>query len=442
MKHFTKKIVLLFLAITLMCCSKKEDKKIMPSEQLKEFKISQLQTSVPEKGYSEITILSGNGEYQVSQTEDSKKVAQVELKDKKIAITGQKSGKTIATITDVKSKNSIEIKIEVTPPPMVLKDFSIEKNEISLKENQTEKIKILSGNGNYKPDFDAHLVEVSINGEEILVKGLKQGNTSVKITDTQKNQTLEIKVTISLDLKDFKLEKQAMEITHNASETLKIISGNGDYTIDGGAKVIEARLSDDKKSVVVKAIEAGSTKLTITDTKSKTSQQVKVVVVLKHQEQIPTYDLTHKSAKKFIDLTKETIKKYDETKAALEKLPMLGDTNKGQTKAWDFGRDLAEKSKKSFASYTEKTELQSLQNAYENIYLYGYAYATVEFMARRCEVLKKLFPSEKSIEQLLKDFDGKYTSQEGGDFFTGLNRDYVQKYNEMLNKINQFNRSK
>ena len=109
-----KKIYLL----TLLVCTalvftqcKKED----PIQPLNDFSLSQNRVSLTKDSQQKITITSGNGEYTLTQSEESKKVAQTSISSdkKEIVIKAITEGKISVEITDVLAKKSASLEISV-----------------------------------------------------------------------------------------------------------------------------------------------------------------------------------------------------------------------------------------------------------------------------------------------------------------------------------------
>ena len=109
-----KKIYLL----TLLVCTalmftqcKKED----PIQSLNDFSLSQNRVSLTKDSQQKITITSGNGEYTLTQSEESKKVAQTSISSdkKEIVIKAITEGKISVEITDVLAKKSASLEISI-----------------------------------------------------------------------------------------------------------------------------------------------------------------------------------------------------------------------------------------------------------------------------------------------------------------------------------------
>ena len=107
----------IYLLILLVCTAlvftqcKKED----PIQPLNDFSLSQNRVSLTKDSQQKITITSGNGEYTLTQSEESKKVAQTYISSdkKEIVIKAITEGKISVEITDVLAKKSASLEISV-----------------------------------------------------------------------------------------------------------------------------------------------------------------------------------------------------------------------------------------------------------------------------------------------------------------------------------------
>ena len=104
-------IVILLFTISLFTQCKKDD----PIQPLNDFSLSQNRVSLTKDSQHKITITSGNGEYILTQSEESKKVAQTSISSdkKEIVIKAITEGKISVEITDVLAKKSASLEISV-----------------------------------------------------------------------------------------------------------------------------------------------------------------------------------------------------------------------------------------------------------------------------------------------------------------------------------------
>ena len=117
-----KKILLTILVCASLAFTqcKKEDttdpvKEEETKPSLKDFSLSQNSVSLTKDSQQKITITSGNGEYTLTQSEESKKVAQTSISSdkKEIVIKAITEGKISVEITDVLAKKSASLEISV-----------------------------------------------------------------------------------------------------------------------------------------------------------------------------------------------------------------------------------------------------------------------------------------------------------------------------------------
>lgn len=78
-----------------------------------------------------------------------------------------------------------------------LKEFSLEKTEISVKRGKTEKIRILSGNGNYDytQNLQVAIINLSKDKEYLEITALQDGGTtSTHVTDIKSGKRIKITI--------------------------------------------------------------------------------------------------------------------------------------------------------------------------------------------------------------------------------------------------------
>ena len=107
----------IYLLILLVCTALvfTQCKKEAPIQPLNDFSLSQNRVSLTKDSQQKITITSGNGEYILTQSEESKKVAQTSISSdkKEIVIKAITEGKISVEITDVLAKKSASLEISV-----------------------------------------------------------------------------------------------------------------------------------------------------------------------------------------------------------------------------------------------------------------------------------------------------------------------------------------
>lgn len=246
-------------------------------------------------------------------------------------------------------------------------------------------------------------------------------------------------------LRDFKLEKDAVELYIGQSVKVKILSGNGIYTIafsENGDKVAQIVLSEDKQAFIVKGISKGRIIATVTDTKKQTTQTISITVFIpKIPEQERIADYMSPDRLSIEDIKKKAEEYYQQYKALeveINKLPELTDDlykahKRTQEPITKFLKDLE-------VSFKNNPTDEIIKKAYDDFFSYGIVFQTIELMARKAEQFRKQYPNESHIRDLIsKTFDGLHSSQEGQDLVSGFNKETLPKYNEIVKFVNELN---
>ena len=139
-----KKIILISLTILATICiyvsCSKDDS---PAESLaKPFVLTPKEVNIPLKETATLTITSGNGQYRIVQTDESKQIVQLSLANQNtnVLVEALKSGATTATLIDLKSKAEITLTIQVIIPPSYYELSEDKKTLIKWKNNQEQSL--------------------------------------------------------------------------------------------------------------------------------------------------------------------------------------------------------------------------------------------------------------------------------------------------------------
>nr|WP_314801505.1 leucine-rich repeat protein [uncultured Capnocytophaga sp.] len=139
-----RKIILISLTILATICiyvsCSKDDS---PAESLaKPFVLTPKEVNIPLKETATLTITSGNGQYRIVQTDESKQIVQLSLANQNtnVLVEALKSGATTATLIDLKSKAEITLTIQVIIPPSYYELSEDKKTLIKWKNNQEQSL--------------------------------------------------------------------------------------------------------------------------------------------------------------------------------------------------------------------------------------------------------------------------------------------------------------
>ena len=139
-----RKIILISLTILATICiyvsCTKDDS---PAESLaKPFVLTPKEVNIPLKETATLTITSGNGQYRIVQTDESKQIVQLSLANQNtnVLVEALKSGATTATLIDLKSKAEITLTIQVIIPPSYYELSEDKKTLIKWKNTQEQSL--------------------------------------------------------------------------------------------------------------------------------------------------------------------------------------------------------------------------------------------------------------------------------------------------------------
>lgn len=146
---------------------------------------------------SQVRIVSGSGKYQVESANTTIATA-TEVKAGVIAITGKGQGQTSVLVTDTQTGQTKTIAVTVTPKKPTHPDLAVSKSSVTLEKDNTETLTITSS-GNFTAVMgNTSVASVQKLGtNQVKITALKQGETTLTITDTQTTQvkTVAVKVT-------------------------------------------------------------------------------------------------------------------------------------------------------------------------------------------------------------------------------------------------------
>ena len=251
MYKILKSAFLLFTAMAITQCSKEENgseptkpnngtEQTKPNTKPNDFSIGKNEINLEENQTGLIEITSGNGDYKIIETESSRKIASAELTpDKKnIKIKAIKEGKTDISIIDNKVIDQTKI-IHITVSAK-LKDFSIEKNEVSLKINENTSVNIISGNDEYEiQTSEIAKVTLSTDKKSFSIEGLKAGKAKIVITDkkSKKSITLTIYISHFVENTDYTLSSDKLTLTKWKNTSIKDIDMKSDALLSKITKI-------------------------------------------------------------------------------------------------------------------------------------------------------------------------------------------------------------
>ncbi|WP_172919983.1 hypothetical protein [Capnocytophaga canis] len=198
---------------------------------------------------------------------ENEEIATATLEGKTIKITGKKAGKTVVSVTNTKINRST--KVDVT----VYKTVSLEKNEVELRINEEEVIKLLTGEGPFNIETDNDGVKAFEEDKELKITALKPGKSVVSVIDTKTNQTATVEITV---FKSIEVETDKVQMKKGEEKNIAISQGEGPYEVTSSNDVVRATVKD--TNVKISALKGGKSIITVLDTKTNRTFAVEVVV--------------------------------------------------------------------------------------------------------------------------------------------------------------------
>ncbi|TYK34554.1 hypothetical protein [Bacteroides pyogenes] len=152
----------------------------------------------------EIRILSGSGRYTVES--DDHDAVKASIVDNVLSITGTVQDEEIdvcVTVTDVKTGKKQIVTVKLIPGEHVGSALQLEKEDIEISGalgiQKTEKVKILSGSGEYDAFSEDDSVKVSVEGNILSITGTPKEDpqeTTIMVIDSQTGEDVTVNVMV------------------------------------------------------------------------------------------------------------------------------------------------------------------------------------------------------------------------------------------------------
>lgn len=222
-----------------------------------------------------ISIISGNGEYKIENSNEAVATATL-AENNKIEITAISYGHAIITVTD---DNDLEQTIEVAVYEHLFEIGDLPTD--SWYPSETKEISIIKlGNGAYEvvEGYDTEIV-ANVEIEENIIKitgNTKTGETTVTIKD-QMGLSVEIPVKVESKLI---VEKTVLDwMVVNIPTEVKILFGSGNYSLSTSDNSITCTLSDDNIITVIGTSQKALQTITVTDNDWDVTTTIKVFII-------------------------------------------------------------------------------------------------------------------------------------------------------------------
>ncbi|KAA6313114.1 hypothetical protein EZS27_036064 [termite gut metagenome] len=258
-----KKLTILFLLLILTlpftfttCTEAETDNE--NQEELQELTLDKSEVSLLQGKTTTVNILTGNGEYKVTSSNES--VANIFVSGNVITIsatTQVDKAEAIIIVTDKKSKRAtIDVKISK------LFDLTLDKNSVALEvgsqNNNEVTITIKEGNSGYQTELLNNSAEfIAVDAANIessgkfTIKAISEGSAHVKVTDSRSKEAI-VEVTVTAFM-GVTTNKTSISLTAvQESEVITVLTGNGNYkAIVSDPLIVKASVSMAASTTIV-----------------------------------------------------------------------------------------------------------------------------------------------------------------------------------------------
>ena len=229
-----------------------------------------------------VFIISGSGSY--SAVSSNTDVATVEVDaPRAIWVNGVDAGTATITVTDTEGGQTATLEVTVVGP------MELAKNNLSLFVDDVETVEIISGSGDYSVfSYKTSIATATIVDNSVKVFAVDEGSTSLVVSDNLSGNV--ITVPVSVEYLPVELEVNSLTIPledEMAGRVVHVISGYGNYSVKSSNNdVAYANVQPNSNELLVYGGYPGTATLTVTDTRSKKTATLEVIV------EVPPFELS------------------------------------------------------------------------------------------------------------------------------------------------------
>lgn len=227
---------------------------------------------------SQVIIIDGStGFYQLSSSDEN--VAEVEMKNGDITVTGIAVGTATITITDSNAERyTVPVTVQYSSGTL-----SVDKDDVGLTEGDTEILTISGGTPPYSAvSDDSSIASSTVVSDKLSIEGLKKGDAHITVTDSSSNSVI-VSVTVN-EIEYLCADPTTLTIPMLNTAKLEISGGTGYYQITSTDESV-ATYSVTGDNVTVKGESIGTAKIIITDSDGSSvlvpvsvTQKIKAVI--------------------------------------------------------------------------------------------------------------------------------------------------------------------
>ncbi len=193
--------------------------------------------------------------------------------------------------------------------------LSLSKKHVIVKGGKVVELTITSGSGKYTASSDnTAIATANINGNNVKIKGITEGKTTITITDTETEYTEKIIAIVTAATPDLALAQSTASLQIGKQITIAITAGSGKYTaVSSNTDITIASISG--SNVQINGIAEGSATVTVTDTETEQTVNISVSVTnnssVSFEDNFDDNNFNKKLWHKWVDGTEEDIREED-----------------------------------------------------------------------------------------------------------------------------------
>ena len=152
-------------------------------------------------------------------------------------------------------------------------DLTLDRNSLIVVENKSAKVTIKQGNGDFSvASGNPSYVTASVQGNEIILTGVKEGTATVTVTDIETSQTQDISITV---VKALSVSTTKLCILEGDAPKVTIKQGSGNYSVTSGNPSY-VTVSVEESEITLTGVKEGTATITVTDIDTSQTQDIAI----------------------------------------------------------------------------------------------------------------------------------------------------------------------
>lgn len=219
-------------------CNDDDDNTTFVEEEIPELALDQKSIDVNVGNTATVEITQGGGDYKAFSVNED--IISVTLENNKLVITGLTNGKSAVIISD-KNSNYIELSVRSLYDKIILDQENVSV-KMPLGNSKTKTVKVLGGNGGYTASADKEgLVSLNVEKDQINVTALKEGKTTITVTDVMDITTT---FTVNIETTTIPYDEEELEAIKANEDIRYVFNGRTVSSGDWGYELLNGKEGD------------------------------------------------------------------------------------------------------------------------------------------------------------------------------------------------------